>query len=104
MAEPPLIADVVATGNRRNSLIALRDRLASELDEERAAKHKRECSCTCGMGDGRVIVAIGKELRAVIDELDRIPGAQEEDPLDVIAAGVTDELAGRRAARGASAS
>ncbi len=102
--EIPQIADVVATGNRTDSLIALRDRLASELDEERAATHKRECLCTCGMGDGRVAVAISKELRAVMDELDKIPGAQQEDPLDRVAGAVADELAEKRATRSAPAS
>lgn len=95
------VLDVIASGRRAESLRALRDRLASELDEERAAEHKRECRCTCGMGDGRVIVALVKELRAVIAELDSLADGQEVSELDVIAAGVQDDLASARARRAA---
>lgn len=93
------VRDVVASGDRAGTLRALRDRLAEELDEERAALHRRECSCVCGMGDGRVIVAIIKELRAVVEELDGLPVEEEESRLDRIAAGRADEVAQRRARR-----
>jgi len=93
------VQGVVASGDRAATLRVLRDRLAEELDEERAAEHRRECSCVCGMGDGRVIVAIIKELRAVVEELDGLPATDEESELDRIAAGRADEVAERRTRR-----
>lgn len=93
------VREVVASGDRALTLRALRDRLAEELDEERAATHRRECMCVCGMGDGRVVVAIIKELRAVVEELDGLPVAEEESQLDRIAAARADEVAERRARR-----
>ncbi len=93
------VREVVSTGDRAKTLRALRDRLAEELDEERAATHRRECECVCGMGDGRVIVAIIKELRAVVEEISGLPDAEEDSPLDRIAAGVADEVGQRRTRR-----
>jgi len=60
----------------------------------------------CGMGDGRLMVAIAKELRAVIAELDALPGGEGVGDLDRNAAAVADELAEARARResGSSAS
>lgn len=89
------IAAVVPTGDQRAALIAIRDRLAAETDDTRWAKHKRECRCTCGIGDGRVLVAIVKELRSVITELETLPGSGRES--------ASDQLAARRAARVANA-
>jgi hypothetical protein len=48
------------------------------------------------MGDGRLLVAIVKELRAVIAELESLPNAAE--------ASTSDQLAARRASRLANAS
>ena len=89
------IARVVPDGERRASLEAIRDRLAEETDDTLWAKHKRECVCTCGMGDGRLLVALAKELRAVIAELETLPAAKETS--------TSDQLAARRAARIANA-
>lgn len=93
------VREVVESGDRPNSLRALRDRLAEELDRERAAKHRRECTCVCGMGDGRVIVALVNALRAVIEELEGLPAAEEDTRLDRIAAARADDLAARRSRR-----
>lgn len=93
------VQEVVQRGDRPSTLRVLRNRLAEELDEERAALHRRECSCTCGMGDGRVVVAIIKELRAVVEELDQLPMDEEESRLDAIAAARADDLATRRSRR-----
>lgn len=103
LRSPIQVREVIATGDRGESLRALRDRLAEELDEERAATHKRECRCTCGMGDGRVIVALVKELRAVVAELDAMPGVEGASRLDYIAGAVADEVSARRARRIAAA-
>lgn len=84
------MANVIPTGNRIASLGAIRDRLAAETDDTRWAKHKAECRCTCGIGDGRVLVALVKELRAVITELDSLPDGRQEEPLDILRAGVAD--------------
>jgi hypothetical protein len=89
------LPDVVATGDRRASLTAIRDRLAAEADDTTWASHKRECSCVCGMGDGRTLVAIVKELRVVLAELDALPGGERGSAVD--------DLAARRAARLADA-
>jgi len=94
---------IVSSGDRPSTLRILRDRLAEELDEERAATHRRECTCVCGMGDGRVVVAIIKELRAVVEELDGLPVAEEDTRLDRIAAARADDLAARRSRRVADA-
>jgi hypothetical protein len=90
---------VVTRGDRRESLEAIRDRLAEEANDTRWATHKSECHCVCGMGDGRLMVAIAKELRAVIAELDALPVAKEVSELDRNAARVADELAAARARR-----
>jgi hypothetical protein len=89
------IAKAVPAGDRRASLEAIRDRLAEETDDTLWAKHKRECNCQCGMGDGRLLVALAKELRAVIAELDTLPVGGERS--------TSDQLAARRAARIANA-
>ena len=109
-SKPATIASVVPVGDRRKALEAIRDRLAQETDDTLWAKHKRECNCQCGMGDGRLLVALAKELRETIRELDSLPvAAKEESSVDRVraaAAAKRDELAVRRARRvpGASAS
>lgn len=85
------VATVIPKGNRRDSLEAIRDRLAEETSDTLWQRHKDECECYCGMGDGRLLVALVKELRAVIAELDSLPIAKE--------ASKSDQLAARRAAR-----
>jgi hypothetical protein len=85
----------VPAGHHRESLEAIRDRLAEETDDTLWAKHKRECNCQCGMADGRLLVALVKELRAVIAELETLPAAKESS--------TSDQLAARRAARIAGA-
>lgn len=90
------IADVVPLGDRLESLRAIRDRLAAETSDTLWNKHKEECSCICGMGDGRMLVALVKELRTVIAEIESMPVAKEQSP--------SDQLAARRAARLADAS
>lgn len=82
-------------GDLRESLIAIRDRLAQETDDTLWAKHKRECNCQCGMGDGRLLVALTKRLSEVLAEIAGLPDAGKVSKLDRLA----DELAPRRASR-----
>lgn len=85
------ISKVVPTGDQRASLEAIRDRLAAETDDTLWMKHKAECHCVCGMGDGRLLIGLAKELRAVIAELETLPGTKELS--------ASDQLAERRKAR-----
>lgn len=89
------IKSVAPKNDRRATLIAIRDRLAAETDDTLWAQHKRECNCQCGMGDGRLLVALVKELRATEAELAALPARAEVSELDRLA----DELAPRRATR-----
>lgn len=78
----PDLSTVVTLGDYRRSLEAIRDRLVDEVADARWATHKRECSCVCGIGDARVVVAVLKELRAVLDVLDKMPAPAEVSELD----------------------
>jgi hypothetical protein len=85
------LPEIIRTGDRLESLVAVRDRLADEADETRWDQHKSECKCVCGMGDGRTLVAVLKELRVVLAEIDALPNAERKSR--------SDELAERRARR-----
>lgn len=95
-ATPESIESVVPCGDRRDSLVAIRDRLSAETSDTLWNRHKDDCRCVCGMGDGRMLVALVKELRVVIAELDSLPASREES--------TSDQLAARRASRIANAS
>lgn len=85
---------MVAQGDRRESLEAIREVLAVLLQ---AAGHTPGCECECGAGgDGRVVAQVSKELREVLRELDALPTAERVTPLDKLAGGIADELAARR--------
>lgn len=66
---PDLVA-AVTSGGRRRSLEAIRDRLASDLEA----------------AVGRDAAVIAKELRAVIDAIDKLPPAREVSTVDQLAA------------------
>lgn len=85
------IGDVAPLGDRRATLEAIRNRLAAETNDTLWQRHKEECECFCGMGDGRLLVAIVKELRAVVAELESLPVPSAKS--------TSDQLAARRAAR-----
>lgn len=65
---------------RRETLVELRKRLADALDN---------------VEDPRDLATLSKEMRAVVAEIDSLPGGEEADPVD--------DLAARRAARLAEA-
>lgn len=88
------LLEITRRGDYRETLVALRDRLAEEADDTRWAQHKRECICVCGMGDGRTLIAVVKELRVQLELLDALPGADRKSR--------TEEIAARRARRLAS--
>lgn len=92
------IAQVVPQGDLRASLEAIRDRLAFETDDTLWAKHKKTCHCECGMGDGRLLVALTKRLSEVLAELSELPVEGGKTNLDSLSARV-DDLAPRRARR-----
>lgn len=71
------LSTVVSGGDRYRSLLAMRDRLAAEADDSRWAQHKRECVCTCGIGDGRTLVALLKQLHVVLDAIEATPSGEE---------------------------
>ena len=81
------LSTVVKGGDRRRSLEAIRDRLAELFAD----------------ADSRTAPALAQRLIAVIAELDSLPGGREVSKLDRLAAGVTDDLAARRAHRVADA-
>ena len=97
------ISTVIPEGDIRDSLVAIRDRLAAETDDVKWAKHKRECICTCGMADIRALVALTKRLEETLAAIEALPKASKEaSPVEraiSAAAKRRDELAARRAAR-----
>lgn len=101
------ISAVVPKGVLRDSLIAIRDRLAAETDDVKWARHKRECVCQCGMADIRALVALTKRLEETLAAIEALPKqAQEVSAVDraiAVATARRDELAARRAAREAGA-
>jgi len=83
------VAGVLAQGDMRASLVALRNRLAEQID---AAEGR--CS-ECSAADGRVLATLTKELREVLRAIDELP--------QVEGASRIDELANARKARQAGA-
>lgn len=100
------LSTVVSSGDLRRSLEAMRDVLARDADDTTWEKHKAECRCVCGMADTRARVAVLKELRAVLDALEALPGGKEATAVDGIvarAAAKVTNLADRRENRAAGA-
>jgi len=74
-----MIAEVAATGDRRKTLEAMRDKLARDMDEAPPA----------------VVAQIAGRLSAILTELDEMPDTEKRSTLD--------ELVARRANRIAAA-
>lgn len=90
-----LLTETIASGDYRDSLVVIRDRLADAIDDTLRAKHRRECICDCGIGDDRTLVVVAKALVEVLTKLDALPNAERKSR--------SDELADRRARRLADA-
>lgn len=90
------ISRVVPAGVRRPSLEAMRDRLAMETDDLKWSKHRAECHCVCGMTDPRALVALVKEIRAVVAEIAALPEVEGASELDHIVSAVADLSEHRR--------
>jgi hypothetical protein len=73
------VASAAATGDRRATLVAMRDKLAADMDEAPPA----------------VVAQIAGRLAAVLEDIDGLPDAQKVSPLD--------ELNRRRQDRGSAA-
>lgn len=99
MTEREPLAAVLARGDLRESLEAMRDLLAADVDDVRWEKHKRECRCVCGLADTRARVAGMKQLHAFMDAIEAIPNEQGVSRLDQLAANVADEVGERRTRR-----
>jgi hypothetical protein len=98
------IVDAAASGDARLTLAALRDILAAELEP---TEHRPGCECDCGppANDGSKMAALAREMRAVLADIDKLPGGEVVTELDRIAARAgagVDELAERRAHRRAA--
>lgn len=76
-------------------LRAARDRLVDAMNGDLTCR-------SCARGVDPPLAGVIRELRAVLDAIDKTPGSSEVTKLDVIAAGVTDQLAARRANKGAA--
>jgi hypothetical protein len=101
------ISEVVPKGVHRDSLIAIRDRLASETDDLKWSKHRAECHCVCGMTDVRALVALAKKIEETLAAIAALPVPdRKESAVDRVVAGAAkrrDELAARRENRSAGA-
>lgn len=80
------LLEITRRGDYRETLLAMRDRLAEEADDTRWAQHKRECECVCGLGDGRTLIAVIKELRVLLVLIDALPDANRKSRSEEIAA------------------
>jgi len=60
------IEDAAATNDRRATLVAMRDKLAADMDEAPPA----------------VVAQIAGRLAAVLEEIDGLPNGQKVSPLD----------------------
>jgi len=61
-----------------------------------------ELTCRqCARGVDPPLAGVIRELRAVLAEIEKIPGSSEVTPLDQLADGITDDLAKRRRRRSA---
>lgn len=63
MPATPSVSQAVGTGDRRQALIALRDRLAQDIDNTETLPRDR--------------AAITKQLQSVLSEIEELPAAED---------------------------
>jgi hypothetical protein len=81
------LSTVVARGDYRETLVAIRNALAALIDDPQRAQHRRDCTgCTCDFADDRNMVPLFKELRAVVGAIDDLPADKEATAVDDIVA------------------
>lgn len=88
MAETPEIAD----DSRLALLVAARDRLVEAMSGDLVCR-------ACSRGVDPPLAGVIRELRAVLTEIDMIPGSGEVSPLDILASGIVSDLAEHRRKR-----
>lgn len=69
-----------------------RDRLVTAMNGELTCRQ-------CARGVDPPLAGVIRELRAVLAEIEKIPGSSEVTPLDQLADGITDDLEKRRRKR-----
>lgn len=80
--------------DRLSVLRHARDRLVAAMNGELTCR-------ACARGVDPPLAGVIRELRAVLAEIESMPGASEVTPLDGIADGITDDLEQRRRRRSA---
>jgi hypothetical protein len=78
--------------DRLSVLQEARDRLIAAMNGDLTCRQ-------CARGVDPPLAGVIRELRAVLAEIEKIPGSGEVTPLDHLADGITDDLAARRAKR-----
>jgi hypothetical protein len=82
----------LADTDRLPLLIEARDKLRAAMNADLTCR-------ACAKGVDPPLAGVVRELRAVLLEIDQMPGSGEVTPLDELAGGIADDLAARRAAR-----
>lgn len=82
----------MADNERLDLLRAARDRLVEAMSGDLICR-------ACARGVDPPLPSVVRELRAVLDEIDRIPGSGEVSSLDVLADGIVSSLDARRRKR-----
>lgn len=76
--------------DRLTLLVEARDQLVRAMTGDLTCR-------ACAKGVDPPLAGVVRELRAVLAEIDGIPGSGEVTPLDELAGGIADDLATRRA-------
>lgn len=78
--------------DRLSLLRAARDRLVEAMSGDLACR-------VCGKGVDPPLAGVVRELRAVLTEIDKVPGSGEVSNLDLIADGIVADLDAQRRKR-----
>lgn len=80
---------------RLDLLVEARDKLVDQI----RADHTEDLCRKCGGNLTSPLPALVRELRAVLTEIEKIPGSGEVNELDRLVDGIADDLAARRKRR-----